>query len=55
MAPDAGNPENSYINEDESEIEKGLHIKELQNRILKKLLEENDHDQKDLPENELSE
>ena len=55
MAPDTGNREKSYINEDESEIEKGLQIKELQNRILKKMLEENDHDQKGIPENELSE
>jgi hypothetical protein len=47
MAPDTDNHENAYINEDESEIEKGLHIKELQNKILIKLLEENDHDQKE--------
>jgi hypothetical protein len=47
MAPDTDNHENANINEDESEIEKGLHIKELQNKILIKLLEEHDHDQKE--------
>ena len=53
MARDDVNPENSYLNEDETEIEKGLHIKELQNRILIKMLEENDHDQKEIQKNEL--
>ena len=52
MTPDADNRENPYINEDESEIEKGLHIKELQNRILKQILEEKDPNKKDIPANE---
>ncbi|MCX6279110.1 MAG: hypothetical protein NT004_13595 [Bacteroidetes bacterium] len=55
MDSDTVNRENSYINDDESEIEKGLHIKELQNRILKKILEENDHDQKEILDNEFLE